>query len=272
MKRQDVLIEADELLTKIDDPNLRIFDATIDFFPKEGDLTTYEKYQQAHIPQAGFFDHQQFSVPDAKYRYTVLPQDELAQAIGAIGISATSEVVIYTSGIIACATRAWWILHYAGHNNVRVLNGGLDAWKAAGGTIASDGNQYESATFTGTPRPEMFVDKEQVQTALQDDTVNTVYTLNLSSYDGKYITGTTCLPMMQLATDMKTIATDEELAALLAEEAQAERVITYCGGGIAATVNGLAHLIAGNANVAVYDGSLGEWMGEGLPTSIAEGE
>ena len=51
------------------------------------------------------------------------------------------------------------------------------------------------------------------------------------------------------------------------EENQYERVITYCGGGIAATVNAVAHLIAGNKNVSVYDGSMDEWAGEGLPLS-----
>ena len=58
---------------------------------------------------------------------------------------------------------------------------------------------------------------------------------------------------------------NEALAARLHEEAQHERVITYCGGGIAATVNAMAHLMAGNQNVAVYDGSMDEWAGEGLP-------
>ena len=44
------------------------------------------------------------------------------------------------------------------------------------------------------------------------------------------------------------------------------RIITYCGGGIAAAVNAAAHLITGHENVAVYDGSMFEWLGEGLPT------
>ena len=54
-------------------------------------------------------------------------------------------------------------------------------------------------------------------------------------------------------------------ASRLQEGARFERIITYCGGGIAATVNAIAHLIAGHENVSVYDGSLMEWMGEGLP-------
>lgn len=270
MQRQDILIEADELLAKINDPNLRIFDATIAFFAKEGAPSAQEQYEQEHITGACFFDHADFSVKDASYMFTILPHDELCQAMGKAGIAASSEVVVYTSGVLACATRAWWVLRYAGHHNVRVLNGGLDAWKAAGGAVESGVNQYPPTAFVGTSRPQMFVNKDDVQQALQDERVKTVYTLDLNSYGGKYITGTTCTPARQLMPDMKTLVPDAEIAQHLQQDAQAERVITYCGGGIAATVNAVANLIAGNANVAVYDGSLTEWMGEGLPTSVAD--
>ena len=132
MNRDTVLIEADELLEKMDDPNLRIYDATILFFRQESDLTTYETYQQAHIPGAAFFDHQDFSDATSDYMYMVLPEANLAAQIGNIGIAEESEVIFYTSDLLPCATRAWWLLRYAGHNNVRVLNGGLAAWERAG--------------------------------------------------------------------------------------------------------------------------------------------
>lgn len=270
MQRSDVLIEAEELLTKLDDPNLRIFDATIAFFRQEDDPTAQEQYQKEHLPNAGFFDHDNFSISDAKYMYTVLEPDDLARAIGEIGISAENEVVIYTMDMLASGTRAWWVLRYAGHQNVRVLNGGLNAWKAAGGETASGGHQYAPTTFEGILNPAMFVDKDEVQAALATDKTATVYTLAKETYGGKFITGTTCLPFTALAPDMQTLVADDEMAKLIADEAQSERVITYCGGGIAATVNAVAHLIAGNENVAVYDGSLSEWMGEGLPVSTEE--
>ena len=56
-----------------------------------------------------------------------------------------------------------------------------------------------------------------------------------------------------------------ELARHLKEVSQHNRIITYCGGGIAATVNAAAHLLTGHDNVAVYDGSMYEWLGEGMP-------
>lgn len=267
MKRDHILIEADELLTKIDDPNLRIFDANINFFPKDGEPTAHEVYMEKHIRGAAFMDHQNLSDPDNAYRYMVLGEAELGKQIGNLGISNASEVVIYSSGMLATATRAWWVLRYAGHNNVRVLNGGLSAWEAAGGQIESGDNSYDPATFTAQVRPDMFVNKDDVQAALADDKVETSYALSAGAYGGKMITGTTCLPFDNLMQDMIVLLPDDQLAATLKTDAPTERVITYCGGGIAATVNAIAHLIAGNENVAVYDGSLSEWMGEGLPTT-----
>jgi thiosulfate/3-mercaptopyruvate sulfurtransferase len=72
---------------------------------------------------------------------------------------------------------------------------------------------------------------------------------------------------MDLMHEMTSFKSIDEIAARLQEEAQYERIITYCGGGIAATVNAMAHLMAGNENVAVYDGSMNEWAGEGLPAA-----
>ena len=69
--------------------------------------------------------------------------------------------------------------------------------------------------------------------------------------------------------DMTAFVSNEKLKLRLQEEAKHQRIITYCGGGIAATVNAIGHLIAGNENVAVYDGSMDEWVGEGLPITMA---
>lgn len=266
MNRGNMLIEVDELLTKIDDQNLRIYDATILFYRKETDPTAYDGYHQAHIPGAVFFEHEDFSDANQKYPYMILPEAELAAQIGNIGIAEESEVVFYTSAYLPCATRAWWILRYAGHNNVRVLNGGLAAWEKAGGVIEQGTNQYEAATFECQLRSEMFASKEDVQAVMEDGGVCTVNTLTLESYEAAHIKDSSLLPCDDLMYDMSAFIPDEALASRLKEEAQHERIITYCGGGIAATVNGMAHLMAGNENVAVYDGSMAEWAGEGLPT------
>jgi len=266
MRREEALIEPEELLRILGQDNLRLYDASMQFFPDPSGLTLQEKYQQEHIPGAAFFDHDLFSDQDAEYDYTILPEAELAAQIGRIGISAASLVVFYTPGFLPYATRAWWILRYAGHDNVRVLNGGLQAWKTAGGPVETGEHRYPPAQFTARLRPGMLATKEEILASLEDPQVRIVNTLPKESHAEAHIVGSVCQPGFNMVSAMTTFLPDDQLSERLREEAQAKRVITYCGGGILATLNAMAHLLAGNENTAVYDGSMSEWVGEGLPT------
>jgi thiosulfate/3-mercaptopyruvate sulfurtransferase len=255
MNREYVLIEANELLEKLVNGNIRIYDASI----------VDDMYLQGHIPGAAYFDHEKFSDPNARYEYTVLPDDELVKQIGNAGIANDSEVIVYACGMLPYAIRAWWVLRYAGHENVRVLNGGLSAWKNAGGEIEQVARQYEPSVFKGQFRSEMFVSKEEVLQALEDESVNIVNVMPPESFEGKHIVGSTNLSCMDLMQGLEYFLPNDQLAARLQEVTHYKRIITYCGGGIAATVNAMAHVMTGHKNVAVYDGSLYEWLGEGLP-------
>ena len=166
---------------------------------------------------------------------------------------------------VCLAARAWWVLHYAGHNNVRVLNGGLSAWKNAGGKVEQLSRNYEPAVFIGNPKVEMFVDKEEVMAALEDKNTFVIDVLPVQSYEGAHITGSVNLSCMDLMQGMEYFLPNENLASRLQETTRHKRLITYCGGGIAAALSAMAHFMVGQENVAVYDGSLYEWIGEGLP-------
>jgi thiosulfate/3-mercaptopyruvate sulfurtransferase len=255
MKRENMLIEADELLKKIGNENIRIFDAAI----------TDDQYVQGHIPGAAYFDHEKFSDPYGKYEYTILPVAELANQIGNIGISNDTEVIFYSWGMLPYAARAWWILRYAGHTNVRVLNGGLATWKDVGGQLEQEVRHYEPSTFGAQFSPNMFANKEDVLEALKDGKISVVDVLPPISYEGAHITGSANLNCMDLMHDMDSFLSNDKLAARLQQTSQYDRIITYCGGGIAAALSAMAHVMVGQENVAVYDGSLYEWIGEGLP-------
>jgi len=266
MKPNEMLIEADELLNKIGNENVRIFDATI----------VDDMYLQGHIPGAVYFDHDRFSVPDSPYTCTILPVDTLAEQIGKAGISNDSEVIMYACGMIPYAVRAWWVLRYAGHDNVRILNGGLTAWKKAGGDVEQTSRSYEPSAFTAHVRPEMFATKEEVLASMENKDVAIVDVLPPMSYEASHIPGSiniSCMDMLEgdFTRGMDYLKPIKQVAPLLAVVEKHKRIITYCGGGIAAAVNAAAHLLAGYENVAVYDGSMYEWLGEGMPV-IGEGK
>ena len=243
------------MLQKLGNKNIRIFDATI----------TDDVYLQEHIPGAAYFDHERFSDPDSPYGVTILPVNRLIEQIGKAGVSTDSEVIVYACGMLPYATRAWWVLRYAGHENVRVLNGGLSAWKNAGGKVEQESRGYESTVFSGNPKPGMFADKNEVMTALENEDISVIDVLPVQSYEGAHITGSVNLSCMDLMQGMDYFLPNEKLASRLQETFQHKRIITYCGGGIAAALSAMAHLMVGQENVAVYDGSLDEWIAEKLP-------
>lgn len=257
MRRSSMLIEADELQDRLNSESVQVFDATI----------TDDAYLQGHIPGAAFIDHKSVSDPSAKYDYTISPERLLAEQIGNLGISNDSEVVVYACGMLPYAARAWWVLRYAGLDNVRVLNGGLAAWTEAGGPIETEVRTYPPAAFDGRFRTNMFATKDDVIEALRKADVSTVNTMPQESHEATHITGSSCISCMDLMRGMDFFLPDDQLGPRLNDLARSEQIITYCGGGIAATINAMAHLMVGHENVAVYDGSLYEWLGEGLPTT-----
>ena len=255
MKREDLLIEVDELMEILEDENLRIFDASV----------SDDMYLEGHIPGAVYFDHERFSDPNSSYEITISPEALLAEQIGNAGIDNNSKVVLYACGMLPYAIRAWWVLRYAGHKNVRVLNGGITAWKKAKGPLEQASRKYEPMKFSPRFTPSMFVKKDEVVASLKSDDVAIVNTLPPASFEASHITGSVCVSCMNMMKDMEYLLPNDQLAPQLQEVSQKKRIITYCGGGIAATVNAAVHMMMGYDNVAVYDGSLYEWLSEGLP-------
>ncbi len=255
MNRERALIEPHELLEKLGQADLRVFDASV----------ADAMYREGHIPGSAYFDHERFSDPDSQYDSTIVDPDLLSRRLGEIGISNDTEVVVYACGMLPYAARAWWVIRYAGHDNVRVLNGGLAGWQAAGGAIEQAAQAYPPAAFIGRPRPALFADKEEVMAALADTRQAVIDVLPPASYEAAHITGSTCLSCFDLMQNMDAFRPIDEIAVRLRDLGRHQRVITYCGGGIAAALNAMAHVMVGQENVAVYDGSLYEWIAEGLP-------
>ncbi len=267
MKREELLIEEEELVAIIDDPNLRLFDATVVLNPAAVE-SGHDRYLAGHIPGSVFLDHAAISEPDSNLMYTIPDEKTLGEAIGALGISRDTPVVVYSTEMLAWSTRIWWVLQYAGHRNVRVLNGGLQAWK---GALEIAENKYVPTTFNTDLSPQMFASKEEVLSSITDGSACVVNTLTPEMYKGEadvfyagHISGSVNHPFSELM-DEDYLLPDKTLAEILGQKMIGDRLITYCGGGIAATLNACVAKLLGVDDVAVYDGSMSEWMAEELP-------
>lgn len=270
------LVSTEWLADNLDDPALRVFDVTVHLRPANPGPYTIESgradYEAGHIPGAAFLDiGRDLSDPDSKLNFTHLPAARLAQALGAAGVGQGSRVVAYSTSTPMWATRFWWMLRAAGFDEAAVLDGGFARWTAEGRPTEAGTRSYPAASLALTDRPGAWADKAAVLAAIGDGGVCTINALAPSVHSGEsstnygrkgHIKGSANVPYAALTDETGRYRSDDDLRALF-EAVGAfgkPRAICYCGGGISATMDALALTRLGHPSVAVYDGSMSEWV------------
>ncbi len=272
------LIEAEALEGLLNDPKLRIFDSTTNLTPKP--VPALEDFLKGHIPGAQFIDIQaDLSDPKGVFPFTLPGRDTFKRQAERLGISNDSRIVVYSTGAPAWATRTWLVLRHFGLDNVALLNGGWQKWVAEGRPQAQGPARIvPPGTLTLSEEKGLFVGKEAVQAAIGQQSVATLNALPPPVHSGAtnpgfkragHIAGSVNVPAVSLF-DAKagTILPPGELRAAFADSGalERERVIAYCGGGVAATADAFALALLGHKHVTVYDASLNEWAAdESLP-------
>jgi len=118
-----------------------------------------------HIPGARLVRYDEIAIDVDGLQSELPPVDQLKKVLSAAGISDKSKIVIYGSAI--AATRMFFTLDYFGHPNAKVLNGGLNAWKASGGAIeVSALPKPASVTLTPRPQPDRVVSADWIKERL----------------------------------------------------------------------------------------------------------
>ncbi len=278
----EFLISVDELDAKLSESHVRVFDTSVLLHPTDTGYCAEpgrERYLKEHIPGAGFINlSEDWSNTESGYNNTLPAVDALAQAIGADGIGNDDLVVLYSSSHLMWATRAWWLLRYAGHTNIKVLNGNLTAWIASGRPTQQGEERYPAVQFQPNPVPDLFVDTATVAAGIADS-VCTINALSPALYAGTgdfyygrrgHIPGSRSVYFANILQDEFFLPADELREVLEAQQMlSAPRTLIYCGGGIAATLDGFACMLLGQMNVGVYDGSMSQWATDpSLPLTV----
>lgn len=280
MSGRNGLITTAELADILGQPNLRLFDCTTYLEPApEGSNRPYRDvpgrhtFEAGHIPGADFLDLQgEFSDPGTELRFMMPDVAQLEGAFGRHGVSGDSKVVLYSIGTPMWATRFWWMLTSLGFDNVSVLDGGLDKWKAEGRAIETGpAKGYRPATFTAKPRSGFFVDKHATLAATSERNTVVVNALGPQFHKGlepsRY--GRPGRVPGSCNVSAATLLDPQTKAFIPLGEAEAKfnaqgitrdkRVVAYCGGGISATIDLFLLHRLGYDNLTLYDGSMGEW-------------
>ena len=271
------LVSGDWLEAHLSDPDIRIFDCTSYLRYGESEVHPYRyvsgraDFEAGHIPGAGHLDLQaEFSDQKSPYLMTLPSAEVAAEAFARNGVSEGTRVVFYTRESMQRATRFWWMLHWLGFDNAAVLDGGYDKWVADGRPISTAQCKYTRGSFTPKPRPEVFKGKEEVLAAIGSAETCTINALSPSLHSGSdpsygrpgHIPGSVNVPAAVLLNpETLEMLSPDEVAGIFrsAGITPDKRIITYCGGGIAATLNAFLLHQLGYQNVSVYDNSMSEW-------------
>jgi thiosulfate/3-mercaptopyruvate sulfurtransferase len=281
----EFLVSTDWLAAHARDADLRIVDATVHLRPAQQGPYNIESgradYLAGHIPGATFIDVAgELADTTSTLRFTMPSPAAAARTLAAAGIGSEHRIVTYSTTTPMWATRLWWMLRSLGCTRVHVLDGGFRRWRAEGRPVDTGPCTLPPAPFTPRPQPARWADRDEVLAMIGSRDVCTLNALSAASHAGTapvnygrpgHIAGSVNVPYASLLDADGRFRQAQALRATLgaAGAFASRRVICYCGGGIAATLTAFALQMLGHADVAVYDGSLTEWVRDpALPMEV----
>ena len=268
------LVSVEELARHLDDAQWVVCDC-------RHDLAEYaagrRAYAEGHIPGARFVHlDEDLSGPKTGLngRHPLPHPHTFALRLGALGIDAGKQVVGYDASGGPYAARLWWMLRWLGHTRAAVLDGGWDAWKAAGLPITTQTPQIEPTTYTPRTRGDVSVDTAFVASHLGDAAVTVVDARSPDRFRGEnetldpvagHIPGALNRFFKDNLGANGTFKSREvlarELGTLLGGRAP-KSVVHQCGSGVTACHNLLAMEHAGLGGSRLYPGSWSEWVSD----------
>ncbi|MFC9688731.1 sulfurtransferase [Kribbella sp. NPDC056951] len=228
-----------------------------------------EAYDAGHLPGAYFVDlDTELAGPPGPGRHPLPDATTVTALVRRTGASADTPVVVYDAANSLAAARAWWILRFFGLTDVRVLDGGLAAWRAAGGSVTTDVPADDDSDFTATPGHLPLVDAEGAAKVaesgvLLDARAPERFAGEVEPMDkvAGHIPGAVNTPMADLLTPDGHFKPAADLGTYFAEHGVTTdtELATYCGSGVTATHTALA-LATVDIEAPVYIGSWSDWI------------
>lgn len=262
--RSAMLIEAEELISTA--PAV-ILDCRFSLADPEAGRA---RYREGHIPGAQFLDlDRDLSGPRGEHggRHPLPRPEAFAALLASRGIGPDTEVVAYDDSRLAGAARLWWLLRSLGYRPARLLNGGYQAFLAAGGVpdsatpTTAAGAGVAARQFTG------YCDIEGLR-VLQSQGALLVDSREERRYHGLeepidpvagHIPGAINKPWQGVTTADGRVLDMAGLRAHWGDAAEAEQLVVYCGSGVTACVNLFSLVLLGRENAILYAGSWSDW-------------
>jgi thiosulfate/3-mercaptopyruvate sulfurtransferase len=261
---------------------LLVFDCTFDLMNPPAGRTQFIEQHIADAQHADLDKHLATHDPALRVnggRHPLPQREAVAAWLRSAGVNSDTQVVVYDRNGMNYCGRLWWMLKWCGHDAVAVLDGGLQAWMTASGTLAS-GEEVAHASGNFALRESLvkLVTTATVSAHLNDGTQTLIDARGAPRYRGEvepldpvagHIPGALNRPFNTNLNAEGLFKSPAELRAeftALLGSAKPETVVHHCGSGVSAVPNVLAMEVAGLGRTALYAGSWSEWCNTpGLP-------
>lgn len=276
---QDPLISVDELAGRMGAPDIRLVDATWEL--GSGTLEARQRYLEGRIPGAVFFDIDEIADRETSLPHMLPRAEVFSSRVRRMGIGDGADIIVYDQNGIFSAARVWWTFRVMGAREVRVLDGGLPAWRAAGlpledGPPPAPGERH----FTVRIRQDLVRSLEHMRRLVDTGRGQILDARPAGRFSGAapepraglrrgHMPGALNLPHAEVLTPDGRMLPKAELEKVFEQRGVSLRrpTVTTCGSGVSASVLALALARLGVQDAAVYDGSWAEW-GAALDTPI----
>lgn len=270
------LLSPQQLAARLDDPGLLILDCR---FALDDPAYGARAYAENHIPGAHYADlEHDLSGPQIKGvsgRHPLPDPQALLQRLRDWGLDNGDEVVLYDDGPGAFAARAWWLLAWLGkRDGVYLLDGGLNAWRAAGLPLTTAKSAAQPGSFRGEADASLLIDADGLAALLADPQLPLIDARAEARFRGEvepidpvagHIPGAQCAVFTDnLGSDGRFLppAQLHQRFAQLLRGRPAQSLVAYCGSGVTACHNLFAMSLAGYPLGRLYAGSWSQWIND----------
>jgi thiosulfate/3-mercaptopyruvate sulfurtransferase len=247
------------------------------FHMNKVDRNSSAEYLAGHIPGAKFvdIDSSDFADKTVDLPHMMPSEQTFATSMNKLGISNNDHVVVYTCPGSFGAPRVWWMLKAFGHKNVSILNGGLNAWRQAGGLVATGNDQASGTTgYVAKLNKNMIADWTAVLDIVHSGSSQIVDARAAARFrcqapeprpglPSGHIPGSLNVPFTSVVKpdDFTAFRSQEEIAQTFLDAGliPGSKVVATCGSGVTAAVLIFGmHLVPGYPPnmLQIYDGRL----------------
>ena len=257
----DVLVDTEWIEAHVADPGVRVLEVG----------GNADAFTEGHLPGASFLSMGRLSNPDDPIRGQIATAAQVSAALSGAGVGRDQTVVLYDRRNNLFAARAYWVLKYYQHSDVRIYNGGTPKWAEGGRALSTETGEHAPSSYQAGPTdPEISTTWQYVVDHTDDPSTLFCDTRGPDEYLGRdvraarggHIPGSINVEWTAAVNSDGTFKSSEELAALYggAGFTPDKQIITYCQSGVrgAHTWFVLRELL-GYPSVRNYDGSWGEY-------------